>query len=218
MSRKIKKLGMVLIVVCCFIICCQIPICAATVSKTILKTRYGTVGESESQTFRIVVPQDSCVKIIFEGYDYGGDVYEECGIEGTYGEYDLSVLNSENESLYQNSGSISFEDKTLSVNLDAGKYTIVISNSCEYMGFDYIFSVIAQYKDKTLNKSTSNMAVGEQLHLILSDENDQNIGPEDTNLSWTTSDSNIATISNSGIVKAIKPGSAMISAVYAGKK
>jgi uncharacterized protein YjdB len=62
------------------------------------------------------------------------------------------------------------------------------------------------------------MAVGEQLHLILSDENDQNIGPEDTNLSWTTSDSNIATISNSGIVKAIKPGSAMISAVYAGKK
>lgn len=218
MSRKIKKLGMVLIVVCCFIICCQIPICAATVSKTILKTRYGTVGESESQTFRIVVPQDSCVKIVFEGYDYEGDVYEECGIEGTYGEYDLSVLNSENESLYQNSGSISFEDKTLSVNLAAGKYTIVISNTCEYMGFDYIFSVIAQYKDKSLNKSTSNMVVGEQLHLILSDENDQNIGPEDINLSWTTSDSKIATISSSGIVKAIKPGSAMISAVYAGKK
>lgn len=94
MSRKIKKLGMVLIVVCCFIICCQITICAATVSKTILKTRYGTVGESESQTFRIVVPQDSCVKIIFEGYDYEGDVYEECGIEESIMDNFLEELNS----------------------------------------------------------------------------------------------------------------------------
>lgn len=218
MSRKIKKVGMVLIVVCCFIICCQIPICAATVSKTILKTRYGTVGERESQTFRIVVPENACVKIIFKGYDDDYDIYEEYGIEGTYGDYDLSIYNSEGESVYQNSGSISFTNKTLSVNLNAGAYMIEISNPAEYMGFDYIFSVIAQYKDKSLNKSTSNMVVGEQLHLILSDENDQNIGPEDINLSWTTSDSKIATISSSGIVKAIKPGSAMISAVYAGKK
>lgn len=218
MSRKIKKLGMVLIVVCCFIICCQIPICAATVSKTILKTRYGTVGESESQTFRIVVPENACVKIIFKGYDDDYDIYEEYGIEGTYGDYDLSIYNSEGESVYQNSGSISFTNKILSVNLNAGAYMIEISNPAEYMGFDYIFSVIAQYKDKSLNKSASNMVVGEQLHLILSDENDQNIGPEDINLSWTTSDSKIATISSSGIVKAIKPGSAMISAVYAGKK
>ncbi len=218
MNEKAKKVFMLIMIACCFIVCYKRSIYAATVSKTILETQYGTITGTESKTFKIEVPEEARINILFKGYQDDDDIDEIYGVSGTYGDYNLYILNANGDSVYQNSDYILYDDKTLSMDLGAGVYTIVINTPDRYMGFDYIFAVTAQYKDRSLNKSSSNMFIGEQLQLILLDENDQNISIEDTGLSWVTSDSKVATVSSSGTVEAIGSGTATISAIYYGKK
>lgn len=165
MNEKAKKVFMLIMIACCFIVCYKRSIYAATVSKTILETQYGTITGTESKTFKIEVPEEARINILFKGYQDDDDIDEIYGVSGTYGDYNLYILNANGDSVYQNSDYILYDDKTLSMDLGAGVYTIVINTPDRYMGFDYIFAVTAQYKDRSLNKSSSNMFIGEQLQL-----------------------------------------------------
>ena len=214
MKRMKKKIFVVCMFVLLAVICgLKIQAQAVTVKETLIPEQNEYLESGSSKEYEFTVSQKSKIRISFVG-DSGIDEGYSCG------NYELYVEDANGKEVYRNEGKLDFDDQNLDFDLDAGKYNLVITAPYDEMDgiwTDYDFYVTAEYEDKEISKKNVELPVGGSQQLRLLDESNSYVSVNDSNLTWETTNANVANVDKSGKITAVTPGTATVSAVYGGK-
>ena len=195
-------------------------------STTILSEKTGVLGRGESKRFDFSIPQYGAYAIRFIGWTYKNESRR------TYGGADLEIIDEDWETVFFDTVYTEFDDLTVHVTLSKGEYTMILKENDSFT-FDYCFSITTDngyagddnhgYEDEPvdisiksikLNRNKVSMSVNKTTTLKATYEPSY----VDTTLFWSSSNDRIATVSQTGTVKAKTLGVARITANAKGKE
>lgn len=171
----------------------------------LLSRQYGILDTAETTSFFFQVPVDAKVTIAFEGLN---DDYK-----GTYGGYILQILAESGDVLFEQAGSISFDDTNVNVDLKKGAYYLILQEDDDFE-FEYLFSIKAKaltgnvpVQQLKLNKSKITLGVDKTYTLK------GKFSPEyaTDNQIWSSSNKNVVSVDNNGKITAKGLGNAVIT-------
>lgn len=169
----------------------------------------GKLSLGQSETFTVSLPVKANVTVKLVGLDEN--------YEGTYGDYLLSVTDSNNETVYSVSDYTGYNDKVYNILLESGDYNVSIqenSGSTYYAKLDYVIKInwkAAETVKSTslkLNKSSLTMKVGATYQLK------STLTPtySTQTVTYKSSNSKIASVNSKGKVTAKAMGKATVTA------
>jgi hypothetical protein len=207
---KVKKSRLLLFIFlvfgCCFII--SLNVLSAPLLTLLPEQRYNLFSD-DTDTYQFSLNYETEICIDLMGYN---DEYY-IGVDGTYGEYLITITDHLGEIVYEKSDSSKFEDREYYTVLLGGDYTLSIKN-IGTGDLSYIISVSGwtiediPITSLKLNKSSLTMTKGSTYQLIAK------YAPKNTseNIKWKSSNSKIVSVDSDGELKAKKMGKVTITA------
>ena len=188
--------------------------------KTIVSNKHGTIylGERTKRTFTLEAT--SKVKISFLGLDFKKDI-------GTYGRYLITIKNANKEVVYTKTGDSGYDNKKhITPELPAGKYFFILevpeaegfSVYLDELQYCYTLSYMVTEKVKinkvSITPASLTLKKGGNKTLTAA------INPSyaTSEITWSSSNNKIATVTKKGKVTAKALGTAKITAKVGGKK
>lgn len=214
--KKTKRLLLFAVALTILIASLLIAAGASSRKNYLFLNESGSIYDGDSKSYEFAVPNGTEMTIFFCGDNESGDD-DETEYWYTHGYCKITIEDDAGNEVYSAEEYINYDDTTFNVSLNAGDYTLIIAENNEDE-LTYCFSLYytEQFKTEKITLDDNELILEKGQSTFL----EATVYPEDKAepVTWSSSNTSVATVDKSGNVTAKALGKATITAKSGSKK